>query len=73
MKTCNVDASAKGLKGDVRKAFMKTCLSAGDEAVAAKPMNAQQERMKTCNADASAKGLKGDAPKTFRSSCLSGE
>ena len=26
MKTCNVDA--KGMKGDERKAFMKTCLSA---------------------------------------------
>lgn len=29
MKTCNVDA--KGKKGDERKAFMKTCLSAGKQ------------------------------------------
>ena len=27
MKTCNADATAKALKGDERKAFMKTCLS----------------------------------------------
>ena len=27
MKTCNADATTKGLKGDDRKAFMKTCLS----------------------------------------------
>ncbi|HEY0907472.1 MAG TPA: PsiF family protein, partial [Methylophilus sp.] len=25
MKTCNADASAKALKGDERKAFMKNC------------------------------------------------
>ncbi len=29
MKSCNADAKAKALKGDDRKAFMKTCLSAG--------------------------------------------
>ena len=27
MKTCNADATAKGLKGDERQAYMKTCLS----------------------------------------------
>jgi len=27
MKTCNVDAKAKNLKGADYKAFMKTCLS----------------------------------------------
>lgn len=27
MKTCNKDAKAKALKGDARKAFMKSCLS----------------------------------------------
>ena len=27
MKTCNADAKAKSLKGDERKAFMKSCLS----------------------------------------------
>lgn len=29
MKSCNADAKEKTLKGDERKAFMKTCLSAG--------------------------------------------
>lgn len=70
MKTCNADATAKGLKGDARKTFMKTCLSAGG---AAAPANAQQEKMKSCNADASAKGLKGDQRKQFMSTCLSGK
>ena len=28
MTTCNADAKTKGLSGDDRKAFMKTCLSA---------------------------------------------
>lgn len=27
MKTCNADAAKKTLKGDERKAFMKSCLS----------------------------------------------
>jgi uncharacterized protein YvpB len=71
MKTCNTDATAKGLKGEARKAFMKTCLSGGG-AVAAAPANAQQEKMKTCNAHATAKGLKGSARETFMKECLSG-
>jgi hypothetical protein len=29
MKSCNADPKAKILKGDERKAFMKTCLSGG--------------------------------------------
>jgi hypothetical protein len=28
MKTCNADATSKGLKGDDRKTFMSHCLSA---------------------------------------------
>jgi psiF repeat len=71
MKTCNADATGKGLKGDDRKAFMKTCLSDKGAAPAAKG-NSQQEKMKTCNADAKAKGLKGDARKAFMKTCLSG-
>ena len=27
MKSCNADATTKGLKGDDRKSYMKTCLS----------------------------------------------
>ncbi len=69
MKTCNVDAGDK--KGDDRKAFMKTCLSAAPAAAAAaKPMT-QQEKMKSCNADPTAKSTKGDARKAFMKECLS--
>ncbi|MBQ1765461.1 MAG: phosphate starvation-inducible protein PsiF, partial [Aquincola sp.] len=60
-KTCNADA--KDLKGDERKAFMKTCLSAKAEPAT------QQDRMKQCNADAT--GKKGDERKAFMKECLS--
>ena len=69
MTTCNADAKSKGLSGDDRKAFMKTCLSA--DAPAAASGNSQQQKMKTCNADASAKGLKGDDRKAYMKTCLS--
>ncbi|KTT25232.1 PsiF family protein [Pseudacidovorax intermedius] len=64
MKTCNTDAGDK--KGDERKAFMKSCLSA-------KPAKAttQQDKMKACNADPKAKTLKGDERKAFMKECLS--
>ncbi len=64
MATCNKDAAGK--KGDERKAFMKTCLSA-------KPAVAmtQQDKMKSCNADPQAKVLKGDERKAFMKTCLS--
>jgi len=68
MKTCNADASTKGLKGADREAYMKTCLS--HEGTATKG-NSQQEKMKTCNADANTKGLKGADRQTFMKSCLS--
>jgi hypothetical protein len=68
MKTCNAEAGTKALKGDERKAFMSTCLSA--KAPAAAPT--QQTKMKTCNVDASAKALKGDERKAFMSTCLKG-
>lgn len=67
MKTCNTDAKTQSLKGDARKAFMKSCLS-GDTATAP----TQQTKMKTCNADAGAKALKGDERKKFMSECLKG-
>ena len=71
MKTCNAAADSKSLKGDDRKAFMKTCLSKEGSA-SAKSGNSQQEKMKTCNADATSKGLKGDDRKAFMKTCLSG-
>jgi hypothetical protein len=70
MTSCNADAKTKGLTGDDRKAFMKTCLSAAP-AGAAKG-NSQQEKMKSCNADAKTKGLTGDDRKAFMKTCLSG-
>jgi hypothetical protein len=61
MAECNKDASDK--KGDERKTFMKTCLSAKKAS--------QQEKMKACNADPKAKAAKGDERKAFMKSCLS--
>jgi hypothetical protein len=60
MSQCNKDAADK--KGDERKAFMKTCLSAKKQT--------QQEKMKSCNKDAGDK--KGDERKKFMSDCLKG-
>nr|WP_315246704.1 PsiF family protein [uncultured Albidiferax sp.] len=71
MTTCNADAKTKELKGDDRKAFMKTCLSAKAEApAAADGQTAQQSKMTTCNKDAT--GKKGDDRKKFMSECLKG-
>ncbi|MDB5753617.1 MAG: phosphate starvation-inducible protein PsiF, partial [Massilia sp.] len=65
MATCNADAAGK--KGEERKAFMKTCLSAAP----AKPApTTQQQKMKTCNANAA--GKKGAERKAFMKTCLSG-
>ena len=63
MTQCN--AKAGEMKGDERKAFMKTCLSA-KPAPAAKP----QSKMAECNAKT--KGMsKADADKA-RSECMKG-
>ncbi len=59
MAVCNKDAADK--KGDERKAFMKTCLSA--------KKTSQQDKMKSCNATAS--GKKGDERKAYMKDCLS--
>ena len=71
MTTCNAEASTKTLKGDERKTFMKTCLSA-PAANDAKTLTPQQQKMKDCNASAKTKALTGDARKTFMSTCLKG-
>jgi hypothetical protein len=71
MTSCNADAKAKGLSGDERKAFMKSCLSAQPSADS-KPLTPQQTKMKSCNAEATSKGLKGDERKKFMSGCLKG-
>jgi len=59
MGECNKQAGDK--KGDERKAFMKTCLSA-------KPAT-QQDKMTACNK--SAEGKKGDERKAYMKECLS--
>jgi hypothetical protein len=78
MKSCNKDATAKALKGDERKAFMKSCLSGktvtaptpvAAPVAAMKPMT-QQDKMKACSKDAKEKALKGDERKKFMSDCL---
>lgn len=58
MSQCNLDAAGK--TGDVRKSFMKDCLSAKKAS--------QQDKMKTCNAEAA--GKVGDERKAFMSHCL---
>ncbi len=68
--TCETIATQRGIKGDSREEFMKTCLSAGGDA---KPMNSQQEKMKACHADATTKNLTGDDLDAFMKSCLSGK
>ena len=62
MGECNKDAADK--KGDERKAFMKSCLSAKKAS--------QQDKMKACNKDVGEKKLKGLARKEFMSGCLKG-
>jgi len=67
MKDCNKEAT--GMKGDERKAFMKTCLS-GKQTATKDARSMQQEKMKACNAEAGKQALKGDARKAFMSDCL---
>ena len=59
MGTCTKEAGDK--KGDDRKAFMKTCLSA--------TKMSQQDKMKKCNVDAT--GKTGDTRKAYMKECLS--
>ena len=59
MAMCNKEATGKS--GDERRAFMKTCLSAGKS-------DAQQAKAKACNADAT--GKKGAERKAFLDECL---
>jgi hypothetical protein len=58
MGQCNQEAGDK--KGDERKAFMKTCLSAKKQT--------QQDKMRTCNKEAT--GKTGDDRRTFMKTCL---
>ena len=55
MKACNVDAKAKALKGDERKAFMKVCLSKDGAPAAAAKKTKQPEKKKSVTAESKAK------------------
>ena len=82
MGTCNKEAASKTLKGDERKAFMKSCLTAkpavAASATPAMPATAAtpatpvaskpQNAMTNCNKAAT--GKKGDERKKFMSTCL---
>jgi hypothetical protein len=72
MKSCNTEATSKQLKGDERKAYMKTCLSASGSAASTKQLTPQQQKMSDCSKEAKAKNLSGDARKQFMSTCLKG-
>jgi psiF repeat len=72
MTDCNKEATAKNLKGDERKTFMSSCLSAKPAAASTTTKTAQQQKMTDCNKEATAKNLKGDERKSFMSTCLSG-
>ena len=63
MKMCNDKAGDK--KGDERKAFMKTCLSADAPA-----KMTQSEKMSMCNKKTA--GLKGDERNKAQSECMKG-
>ena len=65
MAKCNTDAKAQALKGDDRKAFMKTCLSTRTASVAATAE--QAGKTKSCNTEA--KGKAGDERKAFLKEC----
>lgn len=71
MKTCSAQAKEQTLKGDARKAFMKTCLSGSAAAAPAKAMTPQQQKMATCSSDAKAKSLHGADRKSYMKTCLS--
>ena len=74
MKSCNKDASDKGLKGADRRAFMKDCL--GHKPAAAEPkkdLTPQQQKMQDCNKQAKDKGVSGPDRRKFMSECLKGD
>lgn len=65
MKSCNKEAGEKAMKGDERKAFMKSCLSGktGAAPAAAAAPNAD------CQAKAAEKKLAGAAKSSFVKKC----
>lgn len=72
MKACSVEAKTQSLKGDERKAFMKTCLKGSPEmqAAAAAKKAERKEKMTACNLSAKQQGLKGAERKDHVKTCL---
>lgn len=82
MKDCVSEAKANTLRGDARKAFMKTCLSggmvtveAGGESASALSQKraAQWASMKSCSAKPTSEGPEKSQDKNTVSSCLTDE
>jgi hypothetical protein len=69
MTTCNKDAGEKRLEGDVRKAFMKECLSA-KPAVAAAAKPAATAASPACEKSADDKKLAGAARASHIKKCM---
>jgi len=67
MATCNKEATGK--KGDERKAFMKTCLSAAPAAAASAAAPATGAAA-ACDTQATEKKLKGAAKTSFTKKCV---
>ncbi len=72
MADCNKEAKEKAMKGDERKAFMKSCLG-NKPAEAKKELTPQQQKMQNCNKEAKEKAMKGMERRKFMSTCLKGD
>ncbi|HDX4050947.1 TPA: phosphate starvation-inducible protein PsiF [Enterobacter soli] len=70
MTTCNQQATAQTLKGDVRKTYMSDCLKNGASKPQEKSLTPQQQKMRECNVQATEQSLKGDDRNKFMSGCL---
>jgi hypothetical protein len=72
MKACSTEAKAQGLKGDARKAHMKTCLmgTPEEQAASATKKAERKAKMQACNASAKEKGLRGPERKEHMKTCL---
>jgi psiF repeat len=72
MKTCSAGAKAQDLKGDARRAHMKTCLrgTPEEQAASAAKKAEKKAKMQACNMSAKEKGLKGAERKEQVKACL---
>jgi hypothetical protein len=68
---CNIEAKVDGLKGDVRKAFMKKCLAKASTLKESTKLAVEVKKKKkaACKAKATEKGLEGKEHKKFVKKC----